>query len=40
MSIGSWIMSRRTNPVERSGTNRPVKLVEEGENVWRVVYAD
>lgn len=37
------ILRRKTNPPEEApdeDSNRPVKMVQESETAWRVVYAD
>jgi hypothetical protein len=40
MSIIDMILGRKTRIDEVTDDSRPVKLVPEGRNVWRVVYAD
>ena len=34
------IMRGWTKPAEKVDESRPVKMVQEAENVWKVVYAD
>lgn len=40
MSIIDKILGRDVRTEEVTDESRPVKLVPEGRNVWRVVYAD
>ena len=40
MSVIDILFGRADAPALKDDESRPVKMVKEKENVWRVVYAD
>jgi outer membrane biogenesis lipoprotein LolB len=42
MNIPNWVRGtkRKHTAYEDSDDNRPIKIVKDGHNSWRIVYAD